>query len=167
MDSQPQAEDKKFIEDFGIFFEQTGLPRMAGRVLGWLLICDSPHQSPDELAKALMASKGSISSTTRLLIQFGLIERFSLPGIRHDYLRINPDVWQHYLKHHVEQISTLLHYATRGLELTKNNSPQAREALVKMHSMYTFFKREFPALQERWEQEHQREESQVKQSVGK
>ncbi|MFC1955613.1 hypothetical protein ACFLWZ_03665 [Chloroflexota bacterium] len=35
------------------------------------MICDPPYQSPDELAEALIASKGSISSTTRLLIQMG------------------------------------------------------------------------------------------------
>jgi DNA-binding transcriptional regulator GbsR (MarR family) len=47
---------------------------MAGRILGWLLISDSPHQSSEQLVNGLEASKGSISSMTRLLIQINLIE---------------------------------------------------------------------------------------------
>ncbi len=49
--------------------------RMAGRMLGWLLICDPPHQSMNAIADVLQASKGSISTMTRLLIQLDLIER--------------------------------------------------------------------------------------------
>ena len=90
-----QAEEKQFAEEVGIVFEQTGMPRMAGRILGWLLISDPPHQSMEQLTKALIASKGSISSMTRLLIQLGLIERLSLPGVRHDYFRLRSDAWQH------------------------------------------------------------------------
>ena len=82
-----QQEAKNFVEEVGIAFEQTGLPRMAGRVFGWLLISDPPYQSSTELAEALMASKGSISTTTRLLIQLGLAERFVIPGERHDNFR--------------------------------------------------------------------------------
>ena len=36
MNDKRQVEEKQFVEEVGIVFEQTGLPRMAGRVLGWL-----------------------------------------------------------------------------------------------------------------------------------
>ena len=40
-------EEKHFVEDISLYFEQMGLPRMAGRVLGVLLICDPrPNPSP-------------------------------------------------------------------------------------------------------------------------
>ena len=51
------------------YFEQIGYPRMAGPILGWLLICDPPVQSTGELADVLGASKESLSTMTRLLIQ--------------------------------------------------------------------------------------------------
>lgn len=37
-DIKLQIEEKHFMEDIGLFFEQMGLPRMAGRILGVLLI---------------------------------------------------------------------------------------------------------------------------------
>lgn len=39
-------QEKHFIEDVGLLLEESGLPRMAGRILGLLLICNPPHQSP-------------------------------------------------------------------------------------------------------------------------
>ena len=43
--------DKKqqFVEECGLYFEGIGLTRIAGRVIGWLLICDPPYQLQSEL----------------------------------------------------------------------------------------------------------------------
>ena len=154
MGNETQAEEKHFVEDVGIAFEQTGLPRTAGRIFGWLLISDPPHQSTSELAEALMASRGSISSMTRLLIQMGAIERISLTGVRHGYFHLRPDAWQHMIKHGLEdEIKMFRQLAEHGLELLADKIPLDRKELEEMRDIYTFFEREFPALVERWEQE--------------
>jgi len=154
MNDNRQAEEKQFVEEVGIVFEQTGLPRMAGRILGWLLIVDPPHQSTDELADALMASKGSISTVTRLLIQIGLIERLSLPGVRHGYFRIKPGASHQLLKDSLDQTTAFRQLLERGLELLEGKAHTNRQSLEEMHDLYAFLEREFPALLERWEQEH-------------
>ena len=153
MDNNTQAEEKRFVEEVGIFFEREGMPRMAGRVLGWLMICDPPYQSPAELAEALLASKGSISTMTRLLIRIGLIERFVIPGERHDRFRIKPGAWGHMMEQGVNQIKVARQLAESGLELTKGKNLLTRQWLEEMRGMYAFYEREFPALAERWEQE--------------
>jgi len=153
MNDERQAEVKRFVEEVGIFFEDMSLPRMAGRILGWLFISDTPYQSIGELAEALMASKGSISTMTRLLIQFNLIERFSLPGVRHDYFRIRPEGWHHLARQRGDQIKVMRQLCERSLELLKGEAQGNREWLEEMRDMYTFFEREFPTLLERWEQE--------------
>ena len=154
MVNDTQAEEKHFVEDVGIAFEQTGLPRTAGRIFGWLLISDPPHQSTSELAEALMASRGSISSMTRLLIQMGTIERISLTGVRHGYFHLRHDAWQHMIKHGLEdEIKMFRQLAEHGLELLADKIPLDRKGLEEMRDIYTFFERKFPALVERWEQE--------------
>ncbi|MFC1900460.1 GbsR/MarR family transcriptional regulator, partial [Chloroflexota bacterium] len=70
-----EVEKQLFAEECGLISEQTGLPRMAGRIFGWLIVAEPPYQSVDQIGKALLASKGSISTSTRLLIQHGLISR--------------------------------------------------------------------------------------------
>lgn len=149
-----QTEEKHFVEDMGLFFEQTGMPRMAGRILGWLLISDPSHQSLGELADALMASKGSISTNTRLLIQIGLIERLILPGVRHDYFRIRPEAWHQTIRQSLDRVSVIRQLAERGLKLIKGRDSLTRQWLEDARSMYRFFEKEFPALLQRWEKEH-------------
>lgn len=153
MNKERQTEIRHFIEEVGICFEEMSLPRMAGRIIGWLFISDPPYQSSGELAEALMASKGSISTMTRLLIQFNLIERLSLPGIRHDYFRIRPYGWHHLAKQRGDQIKTMRQLCEHALELLKGKAQGNRAWLEEMRDMYAFFEREFPTLLERWEQE--------------
>ncbi len=162
MDNEGQLEEKHFVEEVGLFFEQGGMPRMSGRILGWLLISDPPHQTTGELSEALMASKGSISTITRLLIRIGLIERISLPGQRRDCFRIKPGAWHQLLKESLGQTRTARQLAERGLELVKGKNPRIRQGLEEMRDIYTFFEREFPALVERWEQERKRGELPVR-----
>jgi DNA-binding transcriptional regulator GbsR (MarR family) len=152
MKHAPQLEHQQFIETVGLSFELVGLPRMAGRILGWLLISNPPYQSPSELAEVLQASKGSISTMTRLLTQLGLIERTSLPGQRRDYFRIKPNAWAELTKQRITQIKAFRELAEQGLRLIDSSTPQLRQRLEEMHSVHAFLEQELPLMMERWEQ---------------
>jgi DNA-binding transcriptional regulator GbsR (MarR family) len=78
-----------------------GLPRMAGRVLGELLICDPPAQSLTDLCDILQASKSSVSTTTRLLTEMGLIERVALPVPRQVYFQFKSGGWLVFIRQHL------------------------------------------------------------------
>ncbi|MCT7950063.1 MarR family transcriptional regulator [Ancylothrix sp. C2] len=148
-----EFEEKRFIEEVGVLFELMGLPRMAGRILGWLLISNPPHQSTGQLAEVLQASKGSISTMTRLLIQGGLVERVSLPGDRRDFFCIKLGAWPALLKQRMGQITAIRELAGRGLKILENQEPERRTRLQEMHDFHRFFERQFPLLIERWETE--------------
>ncbi|MFC1917054.1 GbsR/MarR family transcriptional regulator [Chloroflexota bacterium] len=150
-----QFSEKQFVEHVGIIFEQTGLPRMAGRIFGCLLIANPPHQSAGELTEALMASKGSISTMTRLLIQNSFIERISLPGIRQDYFCLRPDAWRHLIRHGLEdEISMFRELTEHGLKLPAPKTSPVRRQLQEMRDVYAFLEEEFPALLAGWEHKH-------------
>ena len=165
METISVSKAKQFAEEVGIAFEQTGLPRMAGRILGWLLVADPPHQSMEQLTSALTASKGSISTTTRLLIHHGLIERISLPGVRHDYFRLRSDTWQHMIGRGLTgEIRMFRQLAEHGLDLLGEKTTANSKWLKEMLDVYTFLEQEFPALLERWEKQHQNNLQTAKQS---
>ncbi len=152
-EDQRRLEEKHFIEDCGLFFEQWGLPRMAGRILGWLLISDPPYQSPGNLAQVLQASKGSISTMTRLLMQEDLIERVALPGERCDFFRIRPGAWTQLMAERLAVVSAIHQLAERGFSLLEGRNPELRQRLEEIHDLYAFIESELPALLERWEEE--------------
>ena len=147
-------EEKRFVEEAGIVFDNTGLPRMAGRIFGWLLICEPSHQSPTELAEALMTSRGSISTMTRFLIQMGVIERIGMPGDRNDYFRISHGHWKEFLGHgFIDEMKMFRQLSEHGLTLIADRDHPNRDFLEKIHEVHTFLEREFPILIERWEKE--------------
>ena len=91
-------EKRHFIEDISLYFEQMGMPRMAGRILGVLLICDPPEASINDLCEQLQASKSSISTNTHLLDEMGLIERVASPVPRQMYYRFTPGGWVTFMR---------------------------------------------------------------------
>ena len=151
MPGLPEKESA-FLEEVGLVFEKTGMPRMAGRLFGWLLISDPPYQSSSELAEALMASKGSVSTNARLLMQIGLIERFVIPGERHDHYRLSENALRKTVQHGLEdEIKMFLDLADQGLKLMCDEPSTRRAWLEQMRDRYLFLSEEFPALMERFE----------------
>ncbi len=146
-------EEQQFTEDFGLFFEHLGVPRMAGRILAWLLLCEPPEQTMQDLVDALGASKSSISTMTRLLMNFGLIERLSLPGERRDFYRVRSDVWRHSLEDAQRKFEGFRDMAQCGLVLLEDEPLERRARIQAMHDVYDLLVREFPKLVDRWEEE--------------
>ena len=121
-DIRHQIEEKHFIEDIGLFFEQMGMPRIAGRMIGYLLIAEPEAQSVNDITEALKASKSSISVMARLLVDNGLIERVASPVPRRDYYRFKPGGWILYLRHWMGLMSELHNITERGLALMDGKS---------------------------------------------
>ncbi|RME65683.1 MAG: MarR family transcriptional regulator [Caldilineae bacterium] len=145
-------EEQQYVEDFGLFAEQIGMTRMAGRILAWLLICDPPHQTLNELTEALQASKSAVSTTARMLATFGMLERFSVPGERRDYYRLAPDLWVGALDRANQQFQGFRKMAERGLALLDGEPPERRQRLEEMYALYAFIEREYPQILEHWRQ---------------
>jgi DNA-binding transcriptional regulator GbsR (MarR family) len=139
-------EEMHFIEDTSLYFEQMGLPRMAGRVLGVLLICDPPAQSLTDLCEILQASKSSISTTTRLLSEMGLIERAASPVPRQVYFQFRPGGWIVFIRQRLKLWASLHQIAERGLDLLEGRDAAARERLQEAHDMFSLIEENLPTL---------------------
>jgi len=84
-------EELTFADHIGRFYaREHGFPPMAGRLLGYLMICDPPQQSIDELGEALMASRSAITGAVKLLEGYGLVLRSRTAGERVDRVKANP-----------------------------------------------------------------------------
>ncbi|MFN2227300.1 MAG: GbsR/MarR family transcriptional regulator [Anaerolineae bacterium] len=155
MSTMRYYEQKHFIEDISLYFEQMGLPRMAGRVLGVLLICDPPAQSLTDLGEILQASKSSISTTTRLLTEMGLIERAPSPLPRQVYFQFKPGGWLVFIRQRLNLWASLHGITEQGLELLRDQDPELRSRLQEAHDMFSLIEEELPALLERVENKHE------------
>jgi len=146
--NEPRIE--RFVEELGMRFElEAGAPRMVGRVFGWLLVCEPPEQSAAELAERLQASKGSISTATRLLLRMGLIERVRLRGERFDRFIARPEAWDEYLWRE-DQFSAPRRVLRLGLEALGDEPATRRARLEELDSIYAWWEQRLPKLREEY-----------------
>jgi DNA-binding transcriptional regulator GbsR (MarR family) len=146
-------EQMGFADEVGLLYEDLGFPRVWGRVLGWLLICEPESQSAEDLARVLHASRGSISTTIRSLIRAGLVERQTIRGHRRTYYHIRPGSWTSVLEEQIQNMTKMRELAERGLALLNREPVQRRRRLEELHDLMGFYEREAPALLARWQRE--------------
>jgi len=143
----------EFAEQLALVYEKVGLPRMAGRILGWLLVCDPAHPTLEELATAVHGSKASMSTMTRLLEQMGILRRHRLPGERRDRVGIRSDVWSELSRREVAQARSIRELCDRMLTALPARS-EARARLAGYRAQYAFLEEELPRVFARFRASH-------------
>jgi DNA-binding transcriptional regulator GbsR (MarR family) len=148
-----------FIEAMGQQLAGFGWPHMAGRILAALLVATPAEQSSSQLAETLQASRGSISTMTRMLEAPGLIQRVRKPGDRKVYYRNTPDGWYLAMKNEAANIRTVRELAERGEAIMAGEPADARRGIEDTLEFLRFWEREMQAVLERWEAHRDRTRS--------
>jgi DNA-binding transcriptional regulator GbsR (MarR family) len=155
LDMSTTSTDVRFADEMGLLLNGQGFPRIAGRVLGWLLVCEPAEQSLTDLTKALDVSKASASTAARLLVRLGVAERALGPGARHDYIRMNADAGVRMFRQRTEFAAELQRTTERGLEMLHGAPAPRRARLERMRRLAAFLEREMRRLLEEFEAEEQ------------
>lgn len=105
--------------------EQSGLPPITGRIVGWLMISNTPDQSAGDIAVAIGASRASLTTSMRLLITIGLVHSVTRPRERTIYYRIDDDAWEKMLRRRIASMASFRAITKDGLALLGNDSQRA------------------------------------------
>jgi DNA-binding transcriptional regulator GbsR (MarR family) len=151
----PQEEDLRrtrlaVAEALGFVFESYGMPRAAGRVLGWLTVCVPPEQSTRDLSDALGLAPSTISTTSRILQSWGVLERVSRPHDRKRYLRLRPGGWIEAMAREVDAWLLVKPSITHLHELLAGTPAEVHGRVDELYELILFIEREIPALLERF-----------------
>ena len=138
--------ESQFVEEMGQFLANLGMTPMAGRMWGWLLICEQPEQTATDIAVALHASRGSISGTARLLATSGLIRRATKPGDRREYFSAPPEGLDLLLGNAAGIYREMRAIADRGLNAIADRPPASKARLQEFHDVMGFVEREVPRV---------------------
>ncbi len=129
---------KQFIEAVGIVAEDDGLPRIAGRLFGYLLLSPTPR-SLDEIADTLGVSKGSVSIDARLLVGHGWLRRVSRPGDRKDYYEMAPNFFACIVAHRMSRWGALRELIAHEIMNFSDEPASVRERLRSFDEAQEFF----------------------------
>ena len=138
--------ESDFVEEMGQFLSSLGMTPMAGRMWGWLLICDPPEQTAAEIAEALHASRGAISGTARLLATSGLIRRSTRRGDRREHFSAPPEALDSLLSSASGIYRQMRAIAERGLAAIADRPVESKARLQEFHDVLGFVEREVPEV---------------------
>ena len=146
MSEQQQA----FVEEMGQALASYGMTPMAGRMWGWLLICEPVEQTAGDLAAALQASRGAISGTARILASAGMIRRTRRGGDRREFFSAPPETFDQFLNNAGQIYRHFRGIAERGLTAIEDRPPEARARLEEFRDLFAFMEQEVPAVVDRF-----------------
>ncbi|MGA9869900.1 MAG: MarR family transcriptional regulator [Rhodococcus sp. (in: high G+C Gram-positive bacteria)] len=112
-----------FTNRFADYWQSGGASRIEGRIVGYLLIDESPGVSAAQLAEALDTSRGSVSGYVRRLIARGFVQQVRKPKDRVHYYVMDADVWGGFLENEHAYLENQRSLATAALEYADPGGP--------------------------------------------
>lgn len=146
----PTAAELAFTDEAGRYFARHfGTPPMTGRVAGWLLVCDPPHQTAAEIATALGVSRSAVGSAVDMLETWMLVRRSRPAGERADRIALDPSYGMQGLEASAEYVA-LERLGRAGLAALGDAPVERKARLLEMAAMAEFLQERLPAIADEW-----------------
>ena len=147
----PRDEEITFADHMGRFYARRfAFPPMAGRVLGYLLVCEPPAQTIAELKDALLASRSAVTGALDVLERIDTIQRSRAAGERMDRVRVDLSSAES-RGFDVTEYQELGDLAREGLEVLKDAPADRRETLMELEAFADWLVERMRTLQQEWE----------------
>lgn len=148
----PSDAEITFADHAGRFYARRyGFPPMAGRLLGYLAVCDPPDPTIGELAEALLASRSAVAGAVKFLEETAhTVRRERAAGERMDRVRIDMSS-ERAMGMDMSEYEELQELAREGLEVLQDAPPERRAVLLEMSAFMTFLLDELPKLGQQWQ----------------
>lgn len=129
-------EQKDFIDKLGFYYESYGIPKIGGRILGYILLLDGPT-SAENISSTLGISRASVSTNLRLLINYGFIEKKMVQQGRTDFYVMAKSAWENALITRINGFRSLMNILDTDSLSTDNSSVnEMREWCQLMYSIH-------------------------------
>lgn len=146
----PRDEQLIFADHVGRFYaREHGFPPMVGRLLGYLMICDPPQPTIDELSDALMASRSAVTGAVKYLEAFGFAGRTRQAGERMDRVSANLGALEP-RSFDSRLFNTQVDLFREGLKLLPDSATTQRAALEELVALAEFLGERLPQVLAEW-----------------
>jgi len=150
---EPSSIERELIEEIGNIYEDFGLRRLQGLIVGLLLTKEDPV-SLDDMVEILDRSKGPISISVRRLDDMGLVRKVEGPNNRRNYYASHPDIFFNNFKFSMATVRKnrdlaerfLARVDARGGEETKKTN----QSLERMKAFYDLMESYLEDFAEEW-----------------
>lgn len=145
----PTDSEITFADHAGrLYARRYGFAPMAGRVLGYLMICEPREQSIGELADALLASRSAITGALSFIENLGYLRRSRTAGERMDRVRIDFGAGEQGFD--VSEYQEQADLAREGLAILAGAPVERRAVLLAYAAFADFLVERLPVLRQEW-----------------
>ncbi|MGP7998897.1 MAG: GbsR/MarR family transcriptional regulator [Streptosporangiaceae bacterium] len=143
-----------FADQAGSFYaREYSFPPVTGRLLGYLIVCDPPQQTINELAEALLASRSAITGAVRQLESFQAVRRTRAAGDRLDRVSLNPAAGLQPRGFSPAPYQEQAALAREALALLAGAPAERRAVLEDAAAFYDFLAQRLPEVLDEWHQQ--------------
>jgi DNA-binding transcriptional regulator GbsR (MarR family) len=132
----------QWVERIAMHLAVDGMPPIAGRILGWLMICDPAEQSAEDIAEAIGASRASLTTNLRILAVMGLVSRQPRPGSRTVFYAVDDTAWEGVVRRQVASLRTFDAIVDEGLELVGRGTARSQR-MRSAHEVFAWMTKVF------------------------
>jgi hypothetical protein len=133
----------------GFYAREYGFPPVAGRLLGYLLICQPPQRTIAELSEELQASRTAITGAVTLLERYHAVRRTRSAGQRADHVGLDPRALDP-TGFAADSYRTQAALAREALDLLTDDESGRRAMIAEAAEFYDFLAERMPALLAEW-----------------
>jgi hypothetical protein len=149
MSNKPRKDERRFVEDVARLLMPWGVPAVAARLYGYLLLCPRPV-SLDQITTDLGISKSSASVAARLLESYTLARRHSEPGTKRALYAVADDYEAMILQQN-RLLDALAGQLNAGAGIAASKAVSAR--LEEMADFYRLMRGAMEDAMSRWKHE--------------
>ena len=132
-----------------LYAREYGFPPVAGRLLGYLLICQPPQRTIAELSEELRASRTAITAAASLLERYHAVRRTRSAGQRSDHVGLDPQALDP-TGFAAESYQAQAALARQALDLLTDGESGRRAMITEAAEFYEFLAERMPALLADW-----------------
>jgi len=141
-----------FVDRMGLVAEADGLSRIAGRIMG-LMVLEGGPLSFSEIAERLAVSRASVSTNTRFLERIGVIARVTIKGERQDYFQLAKAPYARLLEGSVARIKKAQGVVAEAKAEVSFAETERRRRLDELGAFYEALATNFEELVARFDDE--------------
>jgi len=146
MSNKTGRDEQRFTEDVARLLTPWGVPPVAARLYGYLLLCPRPA-SLDQITEDLEISKSSASVAARLLESYTLARRHSEPGTKRALYAVADD-YEVMVRQQNRLLDALAGQLNAGAEIAASKAASAR--LREMADFYRVMRGAMEDAISRW-----------------
>jgi DNA-binding transcriptional regulator GbsR (MarR family) len=152
MSNKENKAERRFVEDVARLLTPWGVPHVAARLYGHLLLCSRPV-SLDQITEDLGISKSSASVAARLLESYRLAHRHSEPGTKRALYAVAED-YEAMIQQQNRLVDALAGQLTAGAEIAASKAVSDR--LEEMADFYRVMRGAMEDAMTRWKRRRRR-----------